>query len=197
MKTSSIPSLTQAFAQFLESSSFARRTRESYTEDLAPWLAEVGQKPATALADIDLRAFLARQESLAPTTYNRRLAVLRSFTQWLRSRGGSQRNFWLVLNGNQRGNEQLGRWMRKRSSPCYARSKTHETARSSGSSMMEVYAAKKHSLSILRTFPGLIARSVFMAKVTAHAKCSSHVLLGSYWISIWQHVAIQRQDRSS
>ncbi len=90
MKTSSIPSLTQAFAQFLESSSFARRTRESYTEDLAPWLAEVGQKPATALADIDLRAFLARQESLAPTTYNRRLAVLRSFTQWLRSRGGSQ-----------------------------------------------------------------------------------------------------------
>lgn len=87
MITSGIPSLTQAFQQFLERSSFARRTRESYTEDLAPWLAEVGQKPATALIDSDLQAFLARQESLAPTTYNRRLAALRSFIQWLSKQG--------------------------------------------------------------------------------------------------------------
>jgi integrase len=79
--------LTQAFEQFLEVSSFARRTRESYAEDLAPLLAEVGQKLAPALTDADLQAFLARQESLAPATYNRRLAALRSFTRWLRDQG--------------------------------------------------------------------------------------------------------------
>ena len=37
--------LAHAFEQFLEASSFARRTRESYAEDLAPLLAEVGQQP--------------------------------------------------------------------------------------------------------------------------------------------------------
>jgi integrase/recombinase XerC/integrase/recombinase XerD len=86
--SSSLPlTLVGAFEQFLEVSSFARRTRESYTEDLAPLLAEVGQKPATALTDADLLAFLARQESLAPATYNRRLAALRSFTRWLNDQG--------------------------------------------------------------------------------------------------------------
>src|SRR6266568_2754740 len=79
--------LTQAFEQFLEVSSFARRTHESYAEDLAPLLAEVGQKLAIALTDTDLQTFLARQESLAPATYNRRLAALRSFTRWLREQG--------------------------------------------------------------------------------------------------------------
>ena len=79
--------LAHAFEQFLEVSSFARRTRESYAEDLAPLLAEVGQKPATALTDVDLQAFLTHQESLAPATYNRRLAALRSFTRWLREQG--------------------------------------------------------------------------------------------------------------
>src|SRR5579875_2638373 len=67
MKThTSFDSLTlaSAFERFLEDSSFARRTRESYAEDLAPLLAEVGQKPATALTDIDLQAFLTHQESL-------------------------------------------------------------------------------------------------------------------------------------
>src|SRR6266851_2632622 len=79
--------LASAFEQFLEASSFARRTRESYADDLAPLLAEVGQKPATALTDVDLQAFLTHQESLAPATYNRRLAALRSFTRWLREQG--------------------------------------------------------------------------------------------------------------
>jgi integrase len=94
--------LTQAFEQFLEVSSFARRTRESYAEDLAPLLAEVGQKLAIALADADFQAFLARQESLAPATYNRRLAALRSFTHWLRDQG------WVaetLLNGVARKSE--------------------------------------------------------------------------------------------
>lgn len=79
--------LASAFEQFLEVSSFARRTRESYTEDLAPLLAEVGQQPVRALTTDVLQAFLARQDSLAPATYNRRLAALRSFTRWLREQG--------------------------------------------------------------------------------------------------------------
>jgi len=81
--------LTLAFAceQFLEVSSLARRTRESYAEDLAPLLAEAGQQPVRALTTDVLQAFLARQESLAPATYNRRLAALRSFTRWLREQG--------------------------------------------------------------------------------------------------------------
>src|SRR6266496_5952130 len=85
----SSPSLTlvRAFEQFLEASSFARRTRESYTEDLTPLLAEIGQQPVTALTPDILQAFLARQESRAPATYNRRLAALRSFTRWLRDQG--------------------------------------------------------------------------------------------------------------
>jgi integrase len=89
MKTHTSPSLTlvQAFEQFLEVSSFARRTRESYTEDLAPLFAECGQMPVTALTTDVLQTFLARQESLAPATYNRRLAALRSFTRWLRAQG--------------------------------------------------------------------------------------------------------------
>jgi hypothetical protein len=50
MKTpSSSPSLTlsRAFEQFLEVSSFARRTQESYAEDLASLFAECGQLPIT------------------------------------------------------------------------------------------------------------------------------------------------------
>src|SRR5947209_3790771 len=68
MKTHASPSLTlaHAFEQFLEISSFARRTRESYAEDLTPLLTQVGQKPITAITDTDLQAFLTRQESLAP-----------------------------------------------------------------------------------------------------------------------------------
>jgi integrase len=89
MKTHASPSLTlsQAFEQFLEVSSFARRTCESYTEDLAPLLAQYGQIPITALTAEAIQAFLSRQESLAPATYNRRLAALRSFIEWLRAQG--------------------------------------------------------------------------------------------------------------
>ena len=90
MKTrSSSPSLilSRAFEQFLEVSSFARRTRESYTEDLVSLFAQVGHMPVTALTTDVIQSFLARQESLAPATYNRRLAALRSFTCWLRDQG--------------------------------------------------------------------------------------------------------------
>ncbi len=82
-----VVTLRGAFEQFLEGSSFARRTRESYTEDLAPLLAGCGQAPITALTVEVVHTFLARQESLAPATYNRRLAALRSFIRWLRTQG--------------------------------------------------------------------------------------------------------------
>ncbi len=87
--TSASPSLTlsRAFEQFLEVSSFARRTRESYAKDLASLFAECGQLPITALTTDVIQAFLARQESLAPATYNRRVTALRSFTRWPRAQG--------------------------------------------------------------------------------------------------------------
>src|SRR5438876_4259851 len=79
--------LANAFEQFLDASSFARRIRESYAEDLEPLLAEIGQQPVMALTSDVLHAFLVRQASLAPATYNQRLAALRSFTRWLRELG--------------------------------------------------------------------------------------------------------------
>src|SRR5437016_12803234 len=79
--------LRRAFEHFLEDSSFARRTRESYTEDLKPLLAQIGQEPITALTDDVARSFLVTQETLAPATYNRRLAALRSFIGFLQDRG--------------------------------------------------------------------------------------------------------------
>ncbi|EFH88150.1 tyrosine-type recombinase/integrase [Ktedonobacter racemifer] len=87
-RSAHFPSITvrQAFAQFLEGSSFARRTRESYAEDLHPLLTQIGQAPITALTDDVARSFLATQEALAPATYNRRLAALRSFSGFLFNR---------------------------------------------------------------------------------------------------------------
>ncbi len=108
MKTHTSPSLTlaQAFGQFLETSLFARRTRESYAEDLASLLAECGQMPITALTAEVVQAFLVRQESLAPATYNRRLAALRSFTGWLREQGWETS---ALLDGIERKPE--GKWV--------------------------------------------------------------------------------------
>jgi site-specific recombinase XerD len=79
--------LTKAFEAFLESAPFARRTRESYADDLAPLLTQYGQADVSVLTTAIIQAYLARQEALAPTTYNRRLAALRSFLGYLRERG--------------------------------------------------------------------------------------------------------------
>lgn len=78
--------LRKAFDQFLESTSFARRTRESYADDLAPLLTQYGQADISVLTAEIIQAYLARQDALAPTTYNRRLAALRSFLNFLRVR---------------------------------------------------------------------------------------------------------------
>ncbi len=79
--------LASAFAQFLDRASFARRTRESYADDLAPLLAQYGQANVSVLTTEIIQAYLARQETLAPTTYNRRLAALSSFLKFLRAQG--------------------------------------------------------------------------------------------------------------
>ncbi len=79
--------LANAFEQFLESASFARRTRESYTDDLAPLLTQYGQAGLPMLTPEIIQAYLAHQETLAPTTYNRRLAALRSFLNFLQAQG--------------------------------------------------------------------------------------------------------------
>jgi integrase/recombinase XerD len=81
------PTLASAFEQFLESASFARRTRESYTNDLAPLLTHYGQAHVSVLTPEIIQAYLARQEPLAPTTYNRRLGALRSFLNFLHAQG--------------------------------------------------------------------------------------------------------------
>src|SRR5436309_5318892 len=79
--------LRNAFEHFLDNASFARRTRESYTDDLAPLLTQYGQADIAALTTEIVQAYLARQERLAPTTYNRRLAALRSFLNFLHAQG--------------------------------------------------------------------------------------------------------------
>ncbi|MBV9688958.1 MAG: site-specific integrase [Ktedonobacteraceae bacterium] len=79
--------LGKAFEHFLDSASFARRTRESYTDDLAPLLTQYGQAPVAVLTTEIIQAYLACQETLAPTTYNRRLAALRSFLNFLQAQG--------------------------------------------------------------------------------------------------------------
>jgi integrase/recombinase XerD len=88
-QSDSLPTMTlrKAFEQFLDSVSFARRTRESYTDDLAPLLIQYGQADIAALTTEIVQAYLARQERLAPTTYNRRLAALRSFLNFLQAQG--------------------------------------------------------------------------------------------------------------
>src|SRR5579859_1425088 len=79
--------LASTFEQFLDSASFARRTQESYTDDLAPLLTQYGHAPVSVLTTEVIQEYLARQELLAPTTYNRRLAALRSFLTFLDAQG--------------------------------------------------------------------------------------------------------------
>ncbi len=83
-----IPPLRVAIERFLTRSRFAARTRESYAQDLAPLLAHVGDQPvAMALTHAAAAAYLAAQESLAASTYNRRYAALRSLVRWCQTQG--------------------------------------------------------------------------------------------------------------
>jgi integrase/recombinase XerD len=81
------PSLRTALERFLARSRFAARTRKSYAQDLAPLLARVGEQPVTSLAHQTTAMFLATQEHLAASTFNRRYAALRSFVRWWQQQG--------------------------------------------------------------------------------------------------------------
>lgn len=54
---------------------------------MALLLTQYGQADVSLLTTEIIQAYLARQESLAPTTYNRRLAALRSLLKFLRAQG--------------------------------------------------------------------------------------------------------------
>lgn len=84
---SPIPTFTFALERFLARAQFAARTRESYAEDLAPLRATLGVQPLSALTEAVAGAFLATQEQLAASTYNRRFAALRSFVGWCSKQG--------------------------------------------------------------------------------------------------------------
>ncbi len=81
------PSFRTALEHFLARSRFAARTRESYAQDLAPLLARVGEQPITSLTHQTTASFLAAQEHLAASTFNRRYAALRSFARWCQQQG--------------------------------------------------------------------------------------------------------------
>ncbi|MGO8946278.1 MAG: site-specific integrase [Ktedonobacterales bacterium] len=78
---------SQAYGLFLTASAFARRTREGYALDLAPPLSMLGAQSVAALTLEQIQQFLVRQEHLAPATYNRRPAAVRSFCRWLGRQG--------------------------------------------------------------------------------------------------------------
>jgi len=83
----SVPSLRAALERFLARSRFAVRTRESYGQDLGPLLAHSGRQPVTGLTHQTAASFLATQEHLAASTFNRRYAALRSFARWCHQQG--------------------------------------------------------------------------------------------------------------
>src|SRR5712691_9396530 len=82
-----LPNLHTALERFLARSRFAARTRESYAQDLAPLVAQHGQEPVTSLTHRTTAVFLAAQEHLAASTFNRRYAALRSFVGWCQQQG--------------------------------------------------------------------------------------------------------------
>jgi len=85
-----LPSLRVAVDRFLARSRFAARTRDSYTQDLAPLLAHAGDQPVSALTHGVAAAYLATHAHLAASTFNRRYAARRSFPRWCATQG------WLV-----------------------------------------------------------------------------------------------------
>jgi len=85
--TTLIPSVRVAINHFLARSRFAARTRDSYAQDLAPLLAQIGDQRVSALTHGVTSAYLAAHEHLAASTFNRRYATLRSFARWCKARG--------------------------------------------------------------------------------------------------------------
>lgn len=82
-----LPALPAALERFLARSRFAARTRESYAQDLAPLVAQVGPRSVSALTPQAAATFLTAQAHLAASTFNRRYAALRSFVRWCHQQG--------------------------------------------------------------------------------------------------------------
>jgi len=85
--TALVPSVRVAIDRFLARSRFAARTRDSYAQDLAPLLAQVGDQRVSALTHGVASAYLAAHAHLAARTFNRRYAALRSFARWCMTQG--------------------------------------------------------------------------------------------------------------
>jgi site-specific recombinase XerD len=81
------PSFRHALERFLARSPFAERTRQSYAQDLAPLLATLHDQPVPALTRERTTEFLAALHALAASTFNRRIAALRSFVRWCQRQG--------------------------------------------------------------------------------------------------------------
>jgi integrase len=92
----SIPTLSAAVVRFLARPRFAARTRESYAQDLAPLVSQLGPQPVTSLTTQVGAAFLAGQEHLGASTFNRRDADARD-----------RALFWLMYDGGLRCQEAL------------------------------------------------------------------------------------------
>ncbi|MBA3823438.1 MAG: tyrosine-type recombinase/integrase [Ktedonobacterales bacterium] len=84
--------IASALDRFLGRPQFSLRTRESYDQDLALIRRRIGDQPVAALTPEIAADYLAAQAHLAPSTYNRRFAALRSFIGWCMKQG------WLVSN---------------------------------------------------------------------------------------------------
>ena len=176
--------LRGAFEQFLEGSTFARRTRESYTEDLAPLFAACGQASIPALTVEVVQTFLAGQESLAPATYNRCLAALRSFIRWLRTQGWQIEDLLEKVERKPEG-KQTPRALDAQRVESLLRQITHPRDRALFWLIYDgVCVARKPWLSTLRIFPGRIAPFSSRAKATDPAKCFSRVPSAHCWTSI-------------
>ena len=128
-----IPLLRVAVERFLARSRFAARTRDSYAQDLAPLLAHSGDQPvAMALTHVAAAAYLAAQESLAASTYNRRYAALRSLVRWCQAQGYLADNPLRVWSGGPRRGAVRAPWTRSGSRLCCVASATRVIAPSSG-----------------------------------------------------------------
>jgi integrase/recombinase XerD len=73
--------------RFLARPRFAARTRDSYAQDLAPLLAQISGQPVPALTHQAAARFLMAQAHVAASTFNRRLAALRSLVRWCQQQG--------------------------------------------------------------------------------------------------------------
>lgn len=85
--TTPTPTFEHALERFLARVQFTERTRQSYAQDLAPLRRSLGDRPVTALTGEHAAASLVPFQQRAASTFNRRLAALRSFVRWCTEQG--------------------------------------------------------------------------------------------------------------